>query len=611
MYSKVIVFLLIFLGAQQAVFGADINATLIAADTATYKTLLHNIENKKNLTADEALEKTLLEKLISSKTPLQEAAIPENIKTEKQYRKLFLHYLDLVRNITVLEKKIKHNKVKITLTEQQIQHTEPNDPSLLSLQLEDAFYHKQAGLFRQQVSAQKKEKEALSRRFIEDLPEISFSSSEIKQRLQTYLKFSKKYSDAIVKLKIDLDQIVLNGDKEEIAGTTMKIRNMQNAYLYILDDILSERFLLFAYDLQHQDERAFALENVMRKQLLTMDTLSDSSIYSAVLPLFLSMENRYLGHLLTLADSSRQEMEEAVQTTWKYVNTPVFSLGKTPISIFKIFVTLVILVIGFFIAGFYKRKISLLTLNQRSFTSSTRTMLGNMGYYIIILIAFFIALNVLGIKLSSLALVAGALSVGIGFGLQNIVSNFVSGLILMFERSIKIGDYVQLPENNNLRGHVTDIRMRSTTINTNENIDIIVPNQNFIQHNVINWTMNDKIRRFEIPFDVKYGTDADQVIGIILKAVNQSGFTDIYTSNEKRTRVIMTGLGDNSVNFELFIWVKGNDTLYPKRTTSRFLIMIYKALNENNIEIPFPQRDLHIRSIDVEIPVRTTDKNDT
>ena len=609
MYSKIVIFLLIFFASQYSASGADINETLLTADTQTYKTLLHHIEKKKKLTDNEALEKILLNKLTASQPAIKKIEIPKNIKTEESYRKLFLHYLDLVRSMTLLEKKIKHNKIKITLVQQQIQHLSPNDSSLLSLELEDAFYHKQSRLYEKQITLQKEEKETLKERFIKNLPVISFSDSKIKQRLQTYLKFSKKYSDAIIKLKINLDQIVLNGNKNEVAESTVKLRNMQNAYLYILDDILSERFLLFAYALQHKDESAFKIENIMRKQLLLMDTLSDSHIYSAVLPLFLSMENRYLGHLLTLADSSRQEMEEMVQTTWKYVNTPIFSLGNTSISLFKMFITLLILIIGFFIAGFYKRKISLLTLNQRSFTSSTRTMLANMGYYIIILMAFFIALNVLGIKLSSLALVAGALSVGIGFGLQNIVSNFVSGLILMFERSIKIGDYVQLPENNNLRGHVTDIRMRSTTINTNENIDIIVPNQNFIQHNVINWTMNDKIRRFEIPFGVKYGTDAEKVIGIILKAVNQSGFTDIYTSNDKRTRVIMTGMGDNSVTFELFIWVKGNDTLYPKRTTSRFLIMIYKALNENNIEIPFPQRDLHIRSIDVEIPVKTTDKN--
>jgi len=171
----------------------------------------------------------------------------------------------------------------------------------------------------------------------------------------------------------------------------------------------------------------------------------------------------------------------------------------------------------------------------------------------------------------------------------------------MVERSVKIGDYIQLDDN--LRGHVVDIKMRSITVNTNSNIDVIVPNQDLIQNRVINWTMNDKIRRFEIPFGVAYGTDPQKVIDVVLKAVKESDFNDIYTTQERHTRVIMTGMGDSSVNFELFVWLVGREILYPKRTTSRFLILIYNALYENGIEIPFPQQDLHIKSIETTFPV--------
>ena len=179
----------------------------------------------------------------------------------------------------------------------------------------------------------------------------------------------------------------------------------------------------------------------------------------------------------------------------------------------------------------------------------------------------------------------------------------------MFERSIKMGDYIQLDDK--LRGRVTDIRMRSTTIKTNENIDVIVPNQNFIQNNVINWTMDDNLRRFEIPFGVRYGTNLQQVIDIVLKAVKESGF-DVCTHPETRyTRVLMTEMGDSSVNFVLFVWIKGREILYPTRISSRFLILIYNALNEHNIEIPFPQRDLHIRSIDDNLHIPIDINNNT
>jgi small-conductance mechanosensitive channel len=145
--------------------------------------------------------------------------------------------------------------------------------------------------------------------------------------------------------------------------------------------------------------------------------------------------------------------------------------------------------------------------------------------------------------------------------------------------------------------------MRSLTITTNANIDIIVPNQELIQNRVINWTMNDKIRRFEIPFSVAYGTEPNRVISVVLEAVGRSGFEDILTTRDRQTQVIMTGMGDSGVDYTLFVWIKGPKTLTPKRTTSRFLILIYNALYEAGIEIPFPQRDLHIRSVTAPLPV--------
>ena len=277
----------------------------------------------------------------------------------------------------------------------------------------------------------------------------------------------------------------------------------------------------------------------------------------------------------------------------KTLTEPMFSINNTQISLAKLFIALAVFIFAFILGGFYKVQINKRVSKKANISSSTQTILANMGYYLIIVIAFFIMLNILGINLSSLALVAGALSVGIGFGLQNIVSNFVSGLILMFERSVKVGDFVELSDS--LRGRVLDIRMRSTIISTNANINVIVPNQNFIENNVINWTMHDMIKRFEIPFGVAYGTKPQVVVDIIMRAVEDSGVTDLYKDNEKTTRVVMTKMNNSSVDFELFVWIKGDNILRPKRTISRFLIIIYDTLYENGIEIPFPQMDIHMK----------------
>lgn len=311
------------------------------------------------------------------------------------------------------------------------------------------------------------------------------------------------------------------------------------------------------------------------------------------------MEQKYLGIISTLSGATEQTIYNSLKSIWSLLSNPLFQINETPVSIFKLILVLFIILFGFIFGAIFKRKVLKVKNSDDDVeysSHSIRMIISNIGYYIIIIIAFFSALKSVGINLSSLAVVAGALSVGIGFGLQNIVSNFVSGLILMFERSIKIGDYIQLSDD--IRGRVTDIRMRSATIRTNANIDVIVPNQNFIQNNVINWTMKDNLKRFEIPFGVKYGTTPQQVIDVILKAVKESGFKDIYSSRTRYTRVIMTEMGDSSVNYNLFVWVRGREILYPKRTISRFLILIYNALNEHNIEIPFPQVDLHVRSIE-------------
>lgn len=170
----------------------------------------------------------------------------------------------------------------------------------------------------------------------------------------------------------------------------------------------------------------------------------------------------------------------------------------------------IILIIGLMIGWFYKHKITKSKFFTSKLSNSMQTLIGNIGYYFIVFLSVVTALNSVGLNLSSLTVVAGALSVGIGFGLQNIVSNFISGIILMFEKTVNVGDYVELE--NEVRGTVTEIRLRATIITTNEHIDIIVPNSNFIQNIVTNLTLSDKVLRLRIPFGVAYGTDYNLLI---------------------------------------------------------------------------------------------------
>ena len=199
----------------------------------------------------------------------------------------------------------------------------------------------------------------------------------------------------------------------------------------------------------------------------------------------------------------------------------------------------------------------------------------------------------IGLDFTNLALVAGALSVGIGFGLQSIVNNFVSGLIILFERTLRVGDYIEL--DNGLTGTVKAINVRSTLINTNDNIDIVVPNSEFVSTRLTNWTLAEHILRMRIPFGVAYGSDKELVKQAAIEACADVPYTLTHMSG-REPDVWLVEYGDNSLNFLLPVWVNRQGARRPTRTKAAYLWQLETKLNEYGIEIPFPQRDLHLRS---------------
>lgn len=271
-----------------------------------------------------------------------------------------------------------------------------------------------------------------------------------------------------------------------------------------------------------------------------------------------------------------------------------FTLDGKAITLLYLLKIAFITLIGFSAAWIYKHKIINSKKMSEKISVSTRTLLGSLGYYFIVFLTFVTALNTAGLNLSSLAVVAGALSVGIGFGLQNIVSNFISGIILMFEKTITVGDYVEL--SSGIRGTVREIRLRATIVTTNEQIDIIVPNSEFIQHSVTNLTLNNEIVRLRIPFGVAYGTTIEAVQKAIVDEINaDTMLPHIKENSDFHPRVWMTGMGPSSVDFELVVWVEGEHTKKIKTSTSIYMMKIYRLLYEHSITIPFPQMDIHIK----------------
>jgi len=584
-------------------FSAEINSTIVEGNATVYHRILKTLNKEQNKTEDTSLSILLTQQLLAADKPVQPGkTIAFPIKNDSDYRRLFIAYLQAIKQMSSVEEQLKKNHEKITTIESEINLLEPNSTRLLPNELQDAYYHKSTQLLSRK---QKQVQETLHQYrtlLLSKLRTVFIDRPKTLQGLRDTKGNITKHEAQIKKLEITREQEALASNVNAVKQIDASLKDLREDLQQETLELLAYTYQLFAYDVQNKNPKAFQRGKELLDLISRYHILSQDETATYIQPLLLELEKTYIGRLKTLTGSSKAEVENALYQTWQFANQPLFSIGQTPISLLKLVITILIFVFGFLAGGQYKKRINRLTANRSSFTSSTRTLLANLGYYLIITIAFFIGLNILGVKLSSIALVAGALSVGIGFGLQNIVSNFISGLILMFERSIKIGDYIEVDDRT--QGYVTDIRMRATTVTTNENIDIIIPNQDFIQKNVVNWTMSDNIRRFSIPFGVKYGTSPEKVIRVILDAVRSSDLRiDVYESATRQTNVIMTEMADSSVNFELFVWVRGDQLHKPKRTRSEFLILIYNTLYANNIEIPFPQQDIHIRSVESDIPV--------
>lgn len=303
---------------------------------------------------------------------------------------------------------------------------------------------------------------------------------------------------------------------------------------------------------------------------------------------------------LKLLNGSQNELLELLHQGWKILQYPLFAVNNSNFSILTLLGALFILWFGFKLAKTFSLLIKRLgAMGKLSVTPATLATLSSLGYYFIAFITIIVVLSFSGIDLTSFTIIMSALSVGIGFGLQTIFSNFISGLLLMFENTIRVGDIIEIE--NNLAGKVTEMRMRSTTILTFDNIEVLVPNKTFVENNVVNWTLSDNIKRLKIPFGVAYGTSTEKVDDAIIKAV-MTLEKDFVKEEDKKPVIRMTGMGDNSVNFELWVWIRiGVKDKSLAAHYDDFNRIIYQALNENGIAIPFPQRDLHWVSVSPQV----------
>ena len=283
-------------------------------------------------------------------------------------------------------------------------------------------------------------------------------------------------------------------------------------------------------------------------------------------------------------------MNEALQTIWDFIvkvwTTELF--GPDTVTIGGILMLVFLFASVIIVERILQRLLIRRFLSKTRLQPSLQYGLSRIIGYTLIAIGFYVAFQSVGFDLSSLAIVAASLGVGVGFGLQNIINNFVSGIIILAERPISIGDRIEVA---GVAGRVTKIQLRSTTVVTNDNITMIVPNADFISNTVTNWSHGDPKVRIRVPIGVAYGSDLKLLQRLLLEAAAEHP----KALRDPLPVVLFTEFGDSSLNFELGVWTQ-EMTATPIHFTSQMNFIIEQKLRENDIEIPFPQRDLHVRS---------------
>lgn len=221
-------------------------------------------------------------------------------------------------------------------------------------------------------------------------------------------------------------------------------------------------------------------------------------------------------------------------------------------------------------------------------------LLERLAGYGIIVVGVITALSATGMNLSSLTVFAGALGIGVGLGLQGVVKEFVSGLFLIFDRMVSVGDYIEI-EDIGIRGAIMEIGPRATRVRTNDNVNVLIPNSRFIEQPVTNWTLKGDTRRIHVPFSVAYGSDRGRVRDAVLAAARASPFT-LPETEARKSQVWLVAFGDKGLSFELLVWPTREAVKRPAAMHAAYTWLIADALDAAGIEVPFPQTDLRIRS---------------
>jgi len=593
--------------AGALLWGTDVNTTLYESSdkAALYGTLRQQIDAEAArgaLTQAQAeSERTELERLrraaaqTVAPAPDPAALLTQPRPTSAEGYRALAAAADAAAQQEGIDRKLRDIRTKLTYLKATIENvTAEQKPMLRAYQLQFAYYKVQQKNLETRRGRLQQYGDAVTARLQQALPKLQCTEAPLRTALETQQAKIDKGLERKVAAEIALEGAELeeNAPTERLRAERDKAKQAYGARLQQRLDTAAELALCMLA--ASEDKGFFALLDAMEADAARLSA-EQRPQYKARNATLRALAKARLGVTTLVIGGTLHETQALLQKIGDTLTAPLFVFNERAVSILSLFKALLILVAGFFLGGFYKRRLLRLARRWPDMSQMSLRLASNIGYYLIVIIAAVIAMGSLGIDMTSVSLIAGALSIGIGFGLQTVVSNLIAGIILMFERTIRIGDTIEISDV--LRGRVTDMRIRSTTIKTFDNIDIVVPNSSFIQNNVINWTLEDATRRIHIPFGVAYGTEVDAVKKAVLEELAACSLVYIRNDPDKQPEVWMVGMNSSSVDFELIVWVEWANKNRPSALRSDFLILIYNALRKHGIEIPFPQLDLYVKQL--------------
>ena len=289
----------------------------------------------------------------------------------------------------------------------------------------------------------------------------------------------------------------------------------------------------------------------------------------------------------------------------KKLDFELYVIDDHSITIKKIIYALLILFVGLFLANLFARFVANRILARTQLDESAKAAIHKVSFFILTIILVLYALHTVNIPLTVLTLLGGAVAIGVGFGSQNLINNFISGFIIMFERPIKIDDVIEI---DNIIGRVQHIGTRCTQIRTQANLNILVPNSSLLERNIINWTLSDDVVRCNVSVGVAYGSSTRDTVKALERAVEEHALI----LKKPESIIVFKDFGDNALVFEVYFWIRlGKGRMVKMQTESNVRFLVEKHLREADIVVAFPQRDVHMdTSKPLDLRIINVDKDD-